>query len=183
MSAGLDLAAVDRIASAAGISSIDEKKRKELLADLEGICSLHRTGVDARYKPAEHKDRLLRITAMAKRLMSLIKKEPWLAHHNAALSRLIDEAERDMPLRLTAVLSIQQTSAFENLVGLLQRTFEKYFNLSAGYTKNDIEETVSGPFIDFAQAALCEMGINKDGIPYARNSIANALTMVRKTKT
>ena len=41
-------------------------------------------------------------------------------------------------------------------------------------------EEVRGAFIDFAEAALTELGITYSSAPYSRRSIATALSKVRK---
>ena len=70
-------------------------------------------------------------------------------------------------------------SAFEHLVGQwLSQIFETHFKIKAGYKRNPYTDPseISGPFIDFAQAVLKELQINKNGAAYSRNAIATALS-------
>jgi hypothetical protein len=110
--------------------------------------------------------------------------EPWLARHIGALDQLIRDAENDLPEPLERALGINQVSAFESLVGFrLRKIFEKYFKHHPSYTRDPVTDAVSGHFIDFTEAALKEMGItSRNGDPYSRSAIANALTAIRKTE-
>ena len=191
---GLDSAAVDRILAA--VKPLIKTDRDELRAALESVRNLHVTGVDARLKPTKRKQLTLRIIATAKRMRSRLKEAPWLAHHRWALNRLILDAEKDLRIRdaekesfpkpLKRFLGIDpRVPALEKLVGWLRDTFEEHFEQSAHhYTRVYAADEVRGDFIDFADAALRELGItNPDGAPYSRSSIANALTTISKTES
>jgi hypothetical protein len=172
--------AVDRIVAAVGHVP-DKLDRDHLRADLEGIVSLYRAGDDLRYKPAKRTQGVRKIVETAKHLQSLIDGNWRLRRHRGALNRLIADAEFEFPEKLTTVLGVRRVSTFENLVGLMLRsTFELHFKVPAGYTNDEINEEVRGAFIDFAEAALTELGITNSGAPYSRRSIAAALSKVRK---
>jgi hypothetical protein len=71
-------------------------------------------------------------------------------------------------------------SPFERLVGKdLPIVFAKHFpGKRAGYTVSDV--LVDGPYIRFAERVLVALNITNRGIPYARHSIADAVTKYRK---
>jgi hypothetical protein len=80
-------------------------------------------------------------------------------------------------------------SPFKRLAGRrLVAVFKKHFpGVRAGYTRT--ENSLDGPYIRFAELVLVELKIKNGDIPYARRSIADALTDVengrlrpRKTK-
>ena len=172
--------AIDRIVAAVGHAP-DDLNRDQLRADLEGVVSLYRGGVDLRYRPAPRARGVRKIVETAKRLQSLIDGNWRLRRYRGVLNRLIADAEFD-PEKAKAVLGMGQVSGFENLVGTMLRfTFKRHFpKIPAGYTTDDVNEEVRGAFIDFAEAALTELGITYSGAPYSRRSIAAALSKVRK---
>ena len=71
-------------------------------------------------------------------------------------------------------------SPFKRFAGRrLVAVFKKYLpGIRVGYTKT--EGGVDQPYIRFAERTLIELGINNHGIPYMRNSIADALTDSQK---
>jgi hypothetical protein len=176
VTARLDRASIGRILAAVGDvpAGLD---RDELLSDLEGIRSLHKTGVDLRYQPANRAQNTARIIAAAEHLKTLIKEDWELRRHRAKLDRLIADAKKPFPPVLKDGLGGGQVSAFDNLIGTwLRFTFECHFGTEAGYTRDPLTNEVRGAFIDFAAAALAELGITKLGNPYSRNSIAMAVS-------
>jgi hypothetical protein len=177
----VDASSVDRIIEAVG-DHPTEVDRRELLSDLEGIASLYQTGASQRVKPAEQRQRIERIVSTARHLKELLGTEISLWRYRPGLDRLMEEAKAEFPEKLAPLLDIGTASAFENLVGsLLKKTFEKHFLQDAGYSRDDVNEEVRGAFIDFAEASLRELGITNAGAPYARNSIASALSKMTKT--
>jgi hypothetical protein len=91
VTAHLDQASIDRILAAVGDvpAGLD---RDELLSDLEGIRSLHKTGVDFRRQPTKRAKNTAKIIAAAKNLKTLIKEDWELRRHRAKLDRLITDA-------------------------------------------------------------------------------------------
>ncbi len=59
----------------------------------------------------------------------------------------------------------------------LPRVFERHFERAAGFSR--ASDGAQGPYIRFAVAALKELGITNKGRPYARDTIARALSSVR----
>ena len=177
--------AVDRIVAvvAAKLDHVpDDLDRDKLRADLEGIVSLYRTSADLRSKPATRSQDVRKIVETARHLQSLIEDNWLLRPHSRVLEWLIADAESKFSKKLTAMLGVGPVSAFENLVGLmLKRTFELHFGVGAGYTTNPVTDEVSGPFVEFTEAALEEFGItNSHDGSYTRSSIVTALKRVRK---
>ena len=161
--------------------SRSEIDRGELQRDLEGAVSLYRGGVDLRYKPASRARGVRKIIKTTKDLQSLIDGNWRLRRYRGVLNRLITDAEVELPEKVTAALGVEQgVSAFENLVGGLRFTFKRHFKEEPGYTNDQYGEEVRGAFIDFAEAALTELGITYSSAPYSRRSIATALSKVRK---
>jgi hypothetical protein len=176
--------AVDRILAAVREIIPVDLNRDQLLSDLEGIRSMHRTGDDLRDEPSERRKNAAKIIATAEKLKTLIARRDdrllWTSHR-AALDRLIADAKTEFPARFVAMFGVGKVSAFEDLVGLmLKTTFENHFGQRAKYVRDRISDEVTGEFIDFVQAALKELKITKLGRPYSRNSIAAALSRARK---
>jgi hypothetical protein len=169
---------LDRILDAVGTAVPAVLDREQLLSDLDGIASLYRTGVDVRHTPAKRRQNVSRIIAAAEHLKTLIENDWRLHRHWSALDRLIADAASEFPEGLMKMLGTGRMSAFENLIGLMLRTtFEQHFGEQAGYTRDPFTGDISGRFIDFAEAALEELGItSSDAAPYSRNAIAAALT-------
>ena len=72
-------------------------------------------------------------------------------------------------------------STFEQIAGrYLREVFESHFKIPAGYKSDFVNEEVRGPYIDFAEQALSELKIFNNGVPYMRQSIADALTDTRR---
>jgi hypothetical protein len=177
--------AIDRILEAVGHvpPGLD---REQLRADLEGIVSFYRTSDDRRRKPKTRRDKVAQIIAKAEDLLTLIDgDDDWRlmwARHRAAINRLIDDARTEFPERLAKMMGVGEgVSAFENLIGRpLKSTYERHFGKRAGYQRDTDE--AEGGYIDFAAAVLKELDITKRGRPYSRNSIATALSKVRKVR-
>jgi hypothetical protein len=71
-------------------------------------------------------------------------------------------------------------SAFEELAGVdLREIWKKHFGRKAGYTRDPLNESIEGEYIDFAEVVLSEMGVTNSDAPYSRRSIADALTKGR----
>jgi hypothetical protein len=62
---------------------------------------------------------------------------------------------------------------------LLPTVFERHFGSAAGRSRNPLSKKAGGPYIRFALATLRELGITKNGKPYAPDTIARALSGVR----
>jgi hypothetical protein len=58
--------------------------------------------------------------------------------------------------------------------------FEKHFHQKATYVRDRTSDWAEGAFLDFAEAVLQELNITKSGQPYARNTIAAALSKARR---
>jgi len=72
---------------------------------------------------------------------------------------------------LHRVLGVEEGSALDNLVGRgLATIFQNHFQRRAGYTRDPYDDLIKGPFIDFAEVALAQLGI-----PHPRPAIARAL--------
>ena len=70
-------------------------------------------------------------------------------------------------------------SPFERIAGrYLRKVFEAHFEPTAGYRYYPVEGEVRGPYIDFVEQALIELGIFNKGVPYMRQSIADAFTTI-----
>jgi hypothetical protein len=181
VNAHLDQACIDRILAAVEHVPVD-LDRGELLSELEGIRSLYKTGVDFRHQPTKRAQNTAKIIAAAKSLKTLIKKDWELRWHVAMLNRLI--ADAPFPPALKDGLGAGQVSAFDNLIGKwLRSTFERHFNIEASYTRDPWTNEVTGAFIDFAAAALTELGVTNLGNPYSRSSIASAVSKNKPLKT
>jgi hypothetical protein len=156
-----------------------------LRTDLEAIANLYRTGSSLRWQPAKRARNSKQIIATAKRLYSLIEGNWYLHRYRPEIERLIAEAKRGFPVWfLEEMLGVNRVSAFEAAVRHLALTFELHFKVKPGYTKKTYSDSgeIEGPFIDFADAALRELEIRREGAPYTRNSIAAALTKVSSPK-
>ncbi len=157
--------------------------RAQLLQELNSILAWYRLGVYHRSAPAKrHKD-IEKIVATAKKLRALIEDNWVLASkHDANLEELIVDAKKfQSPVNQLPHIKfgVGKGSAFEHLVGQwLSQIFETHFKIKAGYKRNPYTDPseISGPFIDFAQAVLKELQINKNGAAYSRNAIATALS-------
>jgi hypothetical protein len=172
---------IDRILTVVGDVPAD-LDRDELRSDLEGVRSIYRTGVSLRQAPSKRLQKVNKIVEAAERLELLIMGEPHLGRHRPALKRLVADAKQELfPSELVKLLGGGgQVSAFQNLIDILRDTFERHFKIEAGYTRDPINDVVTGAFIDFAQAALEEMNVTYLGRPYSRGSIASALSDVKK---
>ena len=103
----------------------------------------------------------------------------------AVLKRMVEAADRAMENRREFVeggkpVPVLQLSGnpFVRLVGSeLSEIFEKHFGKRASYTRDPYDESIKGPFIDFAEAVLKEFGRSP-----SRAGIADALTEWRSGK-
>jgi hypothetical protein len=197
----MDAKSIDRIVAATG-EAPNNLDRAELLSELEGIRSLYRTGLDVRKEPAKRSQQVVRIVETAEHLIALIRDEPWLGSHQAALRRLIADAEsglcqarkapervpRTAPetrttrqaqlatRRLAGLVGLGQLSATENLTVLLARAYERHYGKQLSWIRDPGANTVEGQVIDFIDAAIKELGIT---LEYSRSSVARALSKWR----
>jgi hypothetical protein len=202
---GLGPAALDRILEAGGVGDIQPEAKQELAEELESIRSLYLTGEDMRWKPATQRQGIVRITAAARLIIELIDGRrsvevpendgkprkvvvltdsqgyPWLAHHRAALNRLIADAEQGLfPPRITNAVRLNTESAFNNLVRQLYHAFAGYCEkIEPGFTTDPATGEVNGPFVALVDTALRELWITVDGRPYSRRTIAAAITNLK----
>ncbi len=180
--AHLDESAIDRILKAVGRVPNDLDKQ-ELRSDLEGVSTLHLTGKRLRDAPAKRRKRLKRTAAAAKKLALLLEtfsdevEKSRLRRCRKEVDGLVAYIERGSG-SLAKVLGVKETTALENLVGRgLWSTFKNHFGVpKSKYTKDHHKDVVRGPFIDFAEAALKELGITVWSRPVSRQAIADALT-------
>jgi hypothetical protein len=183
----LDVSAIDRILKAVG-KVPDDLDKQRLLSDLESVAALHRIGVliRDRHKPVsgrvlvKRRKRLKQTVAAANKFMRLLETfsdevgKSWLRRSRKEIDGLI--AYIDPPKLLTS-LGVNETSAFENLVGRgLALVFESYGFGKPGYTKTD-GNVFKGPFVDFTKAILKELDL---GVPVSGRAIADALTSYRR---
>jgi hypothetical protein len=174
----LDESAIDRILKAVGPVPHDPDKQ-QLLSDLEGVSTLHPIG--ERLRAPASRSKLLKETAAAKKLELLFKRfsdeveERRLRRCRKEVDGLVAYIERNP---LAKVLGVKETTALENLVGVaLWSTFKNHFGVpTRKYTKNSYNGDVQGQFIDFAHAALRELGITVRGRLASRQAIADAWT-------
>jgi hypothetical protein len=155
--------------------------REGLRADLESIRSLYFTSPEVR--SSQCRQEVARALTAAKSLRSLIETlDIRYVRFRRHIDSLIAELEGDISPTVIRLLDIHRgMSAFDNVVHLLAVQWRHYFDQEPGYTLDMYREEIRSPFIDFAEAALIEMGINKDdGAPYARASIVAALKKTRK---
>ena len=177
----LDLASVDRIIAAVdweGRPLPEPLDREEILRVLENIMSLYHKCGDFEPRPRNKPPESNKIVKTATTLKQLIELDDVLKAHVAALDELISDVTFKYPKNFTNLIGIDKVSAFEKSCrvyaqNIIPRGFSK---ARTTYTKDDHKEKITGPFIDFAEAAIREMGITNSGIPYARSSIAIAST-------
>jgi hypothetical protein len=98
------------------------------------------------------------------------------------LNQLINYANRVLePLDGTQTRPVPlKGSAFEWAIASLMETFLRYFQRKAGISRLTLGGKVDGPFIRFADAALRELKIFNDGKPYSRETIARAVTTLKR---
>jgi hypothetical protein len=173
--------AVDRILVAIN-GGVPASLNREELRNLDSILSLHRTGLELRSRSRRRE--ITRAIDKAKQLKSQIEPLGILfVRFQHDLNRLIAALEADCPPKLAKLLDIDRgVSPFENVIRILADRYRHHFDEEPGYTTGWDCGEVDGRFIDFAEAALIELGITNDGSPYSRKSIANALSKVRRVK-
>jgi hypothetical protein len=187
--------AIDRIVKAVGrepIGQPDEEdtfvgkrpdSRDLLGADLQSLANFHRTGSDIRKKPAKRYQDIDRAIAKAKELKSDAEAILGIRfkRHRPALDLLIADLDDESSLAYDPVFGVADGSAFDTLVGRgLKHVFEKHFHQKATYVRDRTSDWAEGAFLDFAEAVLQELNITKSGQPYARNTIAAALSKARR---
>jgi hypothetical protein len=180
---------IDAIVAAAGNFPPD-LDCDELAADLEGIASLWVAGADLRRDPKRRTRDVNRTIDALKRATDFIEKlthegDIRLRRHIPTLERIIADVQSPFPSKQKDLLGVERVSAFENAVSMLKTTFERHFKAPAGYTKDPLTGAISGPFIEFADVALREIGalLKSRGISLGertRAALANALTKVNK---
>jgi hypothetical protein len=192
----VDLSSVDRILAKVGHHPPD-LDRAALAQRLSGINANYRAARDVRTTPKKRQERNAKAIKMAKALMGLVAEimeerqafEPAQPHF-ANLQHLLSwlgvvtgtkdgevgkEVARVDPAPVLTELAESDLSANEQLVSLLSRVYEDFFHEEAGFTHSDVTESDTGPFIDFAEAGLAELGV----VNFSRASIARALTEAR----
>ena len=65
------------------------------------------------------------------------------------------------------------------VANVLPSVFERHFKRAAGFSRASDGTETGGPYIRFAVEALRELGITNKGKPYARDTIARAVSGVR----
>jgi hypothetical protein len=93
------------------------------------------------------------------------------------LNQLINYANRVLE-PLGGTQTWPKASALHWVIGSLMETFLRYFQHKAGISRSGGK--VGGPFIRFAEAALLELKIFNDGKPYSRETIARAVTALKR---
>ena len=98
------------------------------------------------------------------------------------LNQLINFANRVLePLDGTQARPVPlKGSAFDWVIASLMETFLRYFQRKAGISRLTLDGKVDGPFIRFAEAALRDLKIFNDGKPYSRETIARAVTALKR---
>jgi hypothetical protein len=98
------------------------------------------------------------------------------------LNQLINYANRVLePLDGTQTRPVPlKGSAFEWAIASLMETFLRYFQRKAGISRQPLDGKIDGPFIRFAEAALRDLKIFNDGKPYSRETIARAVTALKR---
>jgi hypothetical protein len=177
----LNASAIDRILKAVG-KVPDDLDKQRLLVDLELVAALHRTGDWLRVAPAERRKLLKRTVATANKLMKLLETfsdevgKSRLRRCRKEIDGLIAYIE-NVPPKLLTSLGVNETSAFENLVGRgLGLVYESHGFGKPGYTKTD-GNVFKGSFVVFTKAVLKELDL---GVPVSGRAIADALTSYRR---
>jgi hypothetical protein len=93
------------------------------------------------------------------------------------LNQLINYANRVLE-PLDGTQTWPKGSAFDWVMGSLMETYSRYFQRKAGISR--LGRKVKGPFIRFAEAALRELKIFNDGTAYSRETIARAVTALKR---
>jgi hypothetical protein len=98
------------------------------------------------------------------------------------LNQLINFANRVLePLDGTQTRPVRvKGSAFDWVMASLMETYSRYFQRKAGISRLTLDGKVNGPFIRFAEAALRDLKIFNDGKPYSRETIARAVTALKR---
>ena len=178
-----DRAALDRILEAIQEHVSADLDKDRLLSHLRKTVQLYAAGLMMRKQPAKERQRGDRIVKKAREIKALLEQNPPLILEPRTIyyRQLDDLIAKINDFRRFAAqygdrLGLGERSAFEDLILRLQRMFEAHFGIKHKYTKQPDSDEVAGPFIDFAEAALKELGINNSGNPYSRRAIADALT-------
>jgi len=178
-----DRAALDRILEAIQEHVSANLDKDRLLSDLRTTVQLYAAGLMMRKQPAKERQRGNRIVKKAREIKALLEQNPPLILERriiycTQLDDLIAKIEnfRRFAAQYGNTLGLGERSAFEALILGWQKMFETHFGIKHKYTKIPDSHEVEGPFVDFAEAALKELGINNSGNPYSRRAIADALT-------
>jgi hypothetical protein len=140
------------------------------------IVAFNRLILDLNREPATNDD--VRDALTRQIIRAVLQIPPEIADKDCDMARRVDG------MSALADGRVQQVSAFEALVGIgLLAIYDEYLAVVAGpatYTRDPVSGEVKGAYIDFAEAALCELNIVKASKkPYSRKSIAEALTRLR----
>jgi hypothetical protein len=96
------------------------------------------------------------------------------------LNQLIDYVNRVLEPRDDGMQPVPlKGSAFEWAMRSLMDAYSEHIRREPGISR-DLEGKVDGPFIRFADASLRELKIFNDGEPYSRETIARAVTALKR---
>jgi hypothetical protein len=178
-----DRAALDRILEAIQEHVPANLDKDRLLSHLRKTVQLYAAGLMMRNRPAKQSQRGNRIVKKAREIKALLEQNPPLILelriiYYRQLDDLIAKIEyfRRFAAQYGNRLGLGERSAFEHLIFQWHQMFKTHFGIKHRYTKRPDSHEVEGLFIDFAEAALKELGINNSGNPYSRRAIADALT-------
>jgi hypothetical protein len=178
--------------------------REALLSDLSLAFRLQQFATDLPKAHDQRSQRSKKIQQTARTLARLLKEEradlgrirhyplrepdPRRVAVNVALAARATREPIQEPVWATEaaiglVEDLTARSRFECLVGeLISPVFNRYFPGNTEYTTNALEEMTDSPKVRFIEAVLREFGFIHRGQPYARKSIASAITNAKRGK-
>jgi hypothetical protein len=163
--------------------------RDELLADVEGMRSLVRTGQELRSNA--RRQHIACTIAVAENLAEMIMGDKVAPEARLGIQylrfrpnvlNLIDELKKDCSPTVAALVGIDRgLSPFQNAIKMIVDRYRHCFDKEPGYSTSPLNDQVGGPFIRFAEAMLAELDIHKeDGTPYAPARIKEAVKKLRR---
>ena len=197
---------IDRIVAAV-VDVPKDLDKNELLADLENAVSVHRHGAGLRHQPARRRQELVKVYKAADYLKLKLGGDVRFRALRRELERVRaltenyssvlpgaqpspdapEEKQRagppdSMTIRPLDLMGYKQgQSAFDNLVGhWLAHIYKIHFKEEPSITRNPVDDSYTGPFIDFVEAVLAEFHIEHSGGPYNRAAIYSAFRRGRK---